>query len=171
MPNIDNTRFAPLDVSGKNYQIWKIYVETYLDSKKIGKTIVKGNDAEHHEKADTMFFLLHHLEDGLISEYLNVKDPADLWHSLAERFDHLKLVNLPKAENDWLTLRFQDFKTVSEYNSAVFRITSQLEICGKAVNDAQMIEKTLTTFHANNTILQQQYRAKDFKKFSELIMC
>ncbi|TMW95482.1 hypothetical protein EJD97_008758 [Solanum chilense] len=34
-----------------------------------------------------------------------------------------------------------------------------------------MLEKTPTTFHASNMILQQQYREKDFQKYSELISC
>ena len=34
-----------------------------------------------------------------------------------------------------------------------------------------MLEKTLTTFHASNVILQQQYREKGFQKYSELILC
>ena len=68
-------------------------------------------------------------------------------------------------------LWFQDFKTVIEYNSAVFRITSQLKLCGETIKDEDMLEKTLTTFHASNVILQQQYREKGFQKYSELISC
>ena len=32
-----------------------------------------------------------------------------------------------------------------------------------------MLEKTFFTFHASNIILQQQYRQKNFTKYSELI--
>ena len=137
----------------------------------LGDTIVKGNTATSHMKAKAMIFLRHHLDEGLKSEYLTVEDPADLWDSLKERFDHLKMVILPKARFDWLNLRLQDFKTVSEYNSAMFRITSQLKLCGEKVTDEQMLEKTFTTFHASNLLLQQQYREKGFKKYSELIVC
>ena len=34
-----------------------------------------------------------------------------------------------------------------------------------------MLEKTFSTFHASNLILQQQYREKGFKKYSQLIPC
>ncbi|XP_074290133.1 uncharacterized protein LOC141616875 [Silene latifolia] len=34
-----------------------------------------------------------------------------------------------------------------------------------------MLEKTYSTFHANNIVLQTQYREKGFKKYSELISC
>ena len=65
----------------------------------------------------------------------------------------------------------QDFKSVSEYNSAVFKITSQLKLCGENVTDEDMLEKTFSTFHASNLVLQQQYRERGFKKYSELVSC
>ena len=34
-----------------------------------------------------------------------------------------------------------------------------------------MLEKIFSTFHASNVLLQQQYREKGFKKYSELISC
>ena len=66
-------------------------------------------------------------------------------------------------------LLLQDFKTVSEYNSAIFRISSQLKLCEKNITNADMLEKTFSTFHASNVLLQQQYREKDFTKYFELI--
>ncbi|XP_056695624.1 uncharacterized protein [Spinacia oleracea] len=51
------------------------------------------------------------------------------------------------------------------------RITSQLKLCGEKITDAEMLEKTYSTFHANNIVLQTQYREKGFKKYSELISC
>ena len=68
-------------------------------------------------------------------------------------------------------LRLQDFKTVSEYNSALFRINFQLKLCGEKVTKKDMLEKTFTTFHASNVLLQQQYREQRFKKYSELHAC
>ncbi|KAM3264275.1 hypothetical protein P3L10_001269 [Capsicum annuum] len=65
-------------------------------------------------------------------------------------------------------LRFQDYKSVHEYNSVMFRISSQLKLCGETVNDDDMVEKTLSTYHASNVLLQQQYREKGFKKYTEL---
>ncbi|XP_021835140.1 uncharacterized protein [Spinacia oleracea] len=66
-------------------------------------------------------------------------------------------------------ITYKDFKSVSEYNSTLFKIVSLLKYCDQAVTKDQMIEKTLSTFHANNIVLQQQYRERDFKKYSELI--
>ncbi|KAF3666861.1 putative OTU domain-containing protein-like [Capsicum annuum] len=54
------------------------------------------------------------------------------------------------------------------WNSLKERISSQLKLCGETVNDNDMMEKTLSTFHTSNVLLQQQYREKDFKKYTEL---
>ncbi|KAK9682454.1 hypothetical protein RND81_10G074700 [Saponaria officinalis] len=53
----------------------------------------------------------------------------------------------------------------------MFRITSQLKLCGEKITDMDMLEKTYSTFHANNVVLQTQYREKSFTKYSELISC
>jgi len=113
--------------------------------------------------------LHHHLNEELKIEYLTVKDPLVLWNGLKERYDNLKLVTLPQARYDWAHLRLQDFKSVSEYNSAMFRITSKLKLYGDSITDYDMLEKTFTTFHTSNIVLQQQYREKGFKKYSKLI--
>ena len=48
----------------------------------------------------------------------------------------------------------QDFKSINEYNSAMFKITSQLKLCGDTVSDVDMMKK-MFTFHASNVLLQQ----------------
>ena len=68
-------------------------------------------------------------------------------------------------------LRLQDFKSVSEYNSTLFKISSQLKLCEEKITDENMLEKTYTTFHASNVLLQQQYQERKFTKYSELISC
>ncbi|CAA7020358.1 unnamed protein product [Microthlaspi erraticum] len=171
MPNLTSLEFEALDISGDNYLAWALDAEIHLSAKELGETIKGGNEAESKDKAKAMIFLRHHLHEGLKSEYLNVKDPQVLWTSLKERYDHQKTVILPRARYDWTHLRLQDFKSVSEYNSALFKITSKLELCGEKVTDADMLEKTFSTFHANNVVLQTQYREKGFQKYSQLISC
>ncbi|XP_021737856.1 uncharacterized protein LOC110704384 [Chenopodium quinoa] len=46
-----------------------------------------------------------------------------------------------------------------------------IELCGEKITDAEMLEKTYSTFHANNVVLQTQYREKGFTKYSDLISC
>ena len=53
----------------------------------------------------------------------------------------------------------------------MFRITSQLKLCGENITDAYMLEKSFSTFHASNLVLQQQYRERGFQRYSELISC
>ncbi|KAK4389859.1 hypothetical protein Sango_2322900 [Sesamum angolense] len=53
----------------------------------------------------------------------------------------------------------------------MFRIISKLRLCGKDVTDEQMLEKIFSTFHVSNLVLQQQYREREFKTYSELISC
>ncbi|XP_021854803.1 uncharacterized protein [Spinacia oleracea] len=171
MSNLTKLEFAALDITGKNYLSWVLDAEIHLDAKDLGDTIKEGNKATSQNKAKAMIFLRHHLHEGLKIEYLTIKDPQVLWSNLKERYDHQKTVILPKARYDWLHLRLQDFKSVSEYNSAMFRITSQLKLCGEKITDAEMLEKTYSTFHLNNIVLQTQYREKGFKKYSEPISC
>ncbi|XP_057478788.1 uncharacterized protein LOC130766108 [Actinidia eriantha] len=169
--NITKLEFVALDISGKNYLEWTLDAEIHLDVMNLGETIKEGNEASLQDRAKAMIFLRHHLHEGLKAEYLTIKDPYILWQNLTERYDYQKTIILPKACYEWIHLRLQDFKSVSEYNSAVFRITSQLKLCEENITEEDMLEKTYFTFHATNMLLQQQYRERGFKKYSELISC
>ena len=72
---------------------------------------------------------------------------------------------------DWRNLRIQDFKSVDEYNSALFKIVSKLKLCGEDITNKDMLEKTFSTFHTSNVLLQQQYREKGFTTYANLISC
>ncbi|XP_060206363.1 uncharacterized protein LOC132634064 [Lycium barbarum] len=171
MSNLSKLEFVALDISGKNYLSWVLDAEIHLDAKGLGATITQDNTTSSQDKAKAMIFLRHHLDEGLKVEYLTVKDPLELWTGLKERYDHIKVTVLPRARYEWIHLRLQDFKTVCDYNSVVYRITSQLKLCGDNITDEDMLEKTLTTFHASNLVLQQQYRERGFKKHADLISC
>ena len=101
---------------------------------------------------------------------MTIKDPSTLWKDLKEIYDHQKTVILPKARYDWLHLRLQKLQNMSEYNSAMFKITSQLKLCGENITDKDMLEKTYSTFPTNNMLLQQLYCEHGFTKYSELIL-
>ena len=68
-------------------------------------------------------------------------------------------------------LGLQDFETVSEYISALFKISFRLKLCREKITDEDMPKKTFTTFHASNVLMQQQYRERRFTKYSKLISC
>ncbi|XP_058223269.1 uncharacterized protein LOC131332983 [Rhododendron vialii] len=171
MSNYTKLDFAVLDISGRNYLLWILDVEIHLDAMKLGNTITDGNDASSKDRAKAMIFIRHHLHKDLKSEYLTMKDPLSLWNNLKERYGHQKAVILPNARYRWLNLQLQDYKSVSEYNSTLFKIVSILKLCGEHITEKDMLEKTFFTFHANNLLLQQQYRERRFEKYSNLISC
>ncbi|XP_059302326.1 uncharacterized protein LOC132054300 [Lycium ferocissimum] len=153
MANLTKLELVALNVSSKNYLSWVLDAEIHLDAMGPGDTIKDKNKASKQDCAKALIFLRHHLDEILKIDYLAFKDPLILWNNLKERYDHLKMVILPKAEYNWIHLRLQDFKSIIEYNSAMFRITSQLKLCGDTISDSDMLEKTLSTFHAWNVLL------------------
>ena len=124
MANLAKLEFVALDITGKKYLSWILDAEIHLEANALGETIKDGNNASNQDKEKAMIFLRHQLHEGLKAEYLTIKNPLVLWNNLKERYDHQKMVILPKARYDCLHLRLQDYKTVSEYNSTMFRISS-----------------------------------------------
>ena len=171
MSKISPLNFIALDISGKNYLSCILDAEINLEAINLGETIKEGNQGSLQDRAKALIFLRHHLHEDLKIEYLTVKDPLILWTELKKRFDHQNIVILPKARYDWMHLRLQDFKSVSEYNSALFKISSQLKLFGDNITEEDMLEKTFTMFHASNVLLQQQYRERIFTEYSQLISC
>jgi len=171
MLNLSKLHFEALDSSGKNYLTWAMDAEMYLAAEGNDNAIKEGNTTSDQQKAKALIFLRHHVHEDLKREYLTMKDPLVLWNKLKERYEHLKAIILPTTRYEWMHLRLQDFKSISDYNSALYIITSQLELCGEKITDEELLEKTFSTFHASNVLLQQQYREKGFKKYSELITC
>jgi len=157
MADLTKLEFVALDIIGKNYLSWILDAEIHLDAMGLGDTIKDKNDASSQNRAKAMIFFRRHLHERLKYEYLTVKDPLILWQSLKERYDHQKTVVLPKARFDWMHLRLQDFKSVREYNSTIFKIGSQLKLCREKITGDDMLEKIFSTFHASNMLLQQQY--------------
>ncbi|XP_068338916.1 uncharacterized protein [Pyrus communis] len=94
---------------------------------------------------------------------------------------HLEARNLGetiKEENsassqDWVKvmifIRHHLDEGLKMYNSAMFRISSQMKLCGETIIEEYMLEKTFSTFHASNVLLQQQYRKPGFTKYNQLL--
>ncbi|CAH9148569.1 unnamed protein product [Cuscuta epithymum] len=169
MANISKREFDVFDLSGQKYLEWKVDALAHLKANGLEEIIETNNLSSSQDKAKAIIFLRHHLHESLKSEYLLVDDPKELWDNLQERYGHQQKVLLPKAQYDWINLRFQGFKSISDYNSVMFQITSKLKLCGQKVTDADMLEKTFSTMHISNMLLQQQYREKGFKKYFDLI--
>ncbi|XP_051127608.1 uncharacterized protein LOC127249060 [Andrographis paniculata] len=134
-------------------------------------TIARDKNSPSQDRAKAMIFLCHHIDEALKMQYVTLESPLELWERLKERYDHLRPTLLQRARSEWQSLRLQDFKTVQEYNSTMFKITSQLRHCGENISESDMMEKIFSTFHASNMVLQQQYRERGFQKYSKLITC
>nr|XP_028954963.1 uncharacterized protein LOC114823712 [Malus domestica] len=125
----------------------------HLEVGNLGDTIKEVNNASSQDRAKAMIFIHRHLDEGLKSDYLTVEDLLALWKALRNIYNHQKM----------------DFKKVAEYNSAMFRISSHMKLCGENITEEDMLEKTFNTFHASNVLLQQQYREQGFTEYNQLI--
>ena len=107
-------------------------LEKILQGKETGETSENISDKEKQKveeelfikKSKTIRLMMDHLDDTLQMEYLNVEDPKFLWAELKERFGYPTEVLLPATLDEWNKLRFQDFKNVVDYNSALYKIVS-----------------------------------------------
>ena len=171
MSKINNLDFAALNLPRDNYLQWALDTKIILKSKGLGECITEDNNASEKDRYEAILIIRHHLIESLKDQYLTIENPLDLWTELKTRYDHQRTVLLPKAMYDWRNLRIQDFKSVDEYNSALFKIVSKLKLCGEDITDKDMLEKTFSTFHTSNVLLQQQYREKGFSTYANLISC
>ncbi|XP_068314917.1 uncharacterized protein [Pyrus communis] len=171
MSNLNKLDFTTLEVSGMNYLKWVQDVKLYLTATNLHPAIEKETDEPigEAEKPTAMIFIRRHIHDALQTEYLVEEDPRVLWVALADRFDHQNDTFLPEARHDWQHLRFQDFKSVNEYNFEVCRIRSLLMFCNETLTEEDLLENTYSNFSASNIVLHLQYRAQKFTKFSDLI--
>ena len=170
-PNV-NKDFAELAADGSNYLTWAMDVKIMLTSKGFLNSIEEPNPqapVSNEAKYATLHFLRHHLHPDLKNKYIMEENPRALWVALKERYDQQKAIILPEARREWSLLRLMDFKSVAEYNSAVHKICSKLRFCDQPIDDAEKIEKTLSTFLPTNRLLQQQYRRHKYTKYSDLI--
>lgn len=69
---------------------------------------------------------------------MTVEDPLILWNNLKNIFDYQNDIFLQQARHKWLNLRLQYYAIVSNYDSAMFRITSELILCSEKINDQDM---------------------------------
>ncbi|XP_070682485.1 uncharacterized protein [Malus domestica] len=166
MANLAKLDFAALDITGKNYFTWVLDTKIHLKAENLRDTIKEENISSSQDRAKAMIFIRRHLDEGLKSEYLTVEDLLTFWNALRNRYNHQTTVILPRARYEWTHLRIQDFKSVAEYNHALFRITSQMKLYGDTITEEDLLEKTFSTFHASNMLMQQQYRARGFTKYN-----
>ena len=112
MVHIVKPKFYVLDVSGQNYQSWKLDTEFHLQGEGLAYALVEDWKAIAKNKANALIFICRHLYDSLKVQYLMVRDLLKLWTKLKERYDHMKIVVLLQAQYAWQHLKLQDFKSI-----------------------------------------------------------
>ncbi|KAI5013326.1 hypothetical protein ZWY2020_028280 [Hordeum vulgare] len=161
MAEIVNKEFPELAQTGLNYLSWSSDCEIWFEGKGLLRAIGKGTllaptDPKFApENAQALHFLRHHLCPTL---------KTSIWLN-----GRLKYIVKPRAEADWIRMRFADFKTVGEYNSAPHQICTTLQLCDTEVTDTEKIEKTLSTFHPDAVQSSRNYRQGNYTRYSELI--
>ncbi|XP_076923309.1 uncharacterized protein LOC143585398 [Bidens hawaiensis] len=168
MTNIAKLEFLALKSSGDNYMPWTANTKRHLKSMGVLEAINENNTLDDHNRAKADVFIHKHIDEILQLEYFNHDNPSVLWKELKSRFDHQRDSLLPTARVKWNSLWFQDFKKVNDYIYALLNICSRLEYCGQIMSEADKLEKTYSTFHASNIILQQQLRLQNFQTYSDL---
>jgi hypothetical protein len=156
MAKLINKDLTELAVDGSNYLTWAMDVKIVLTAKCYINTINEPNPQNPIPEAQrfaTLNFLRHHLHHDLKEEYMMEDDPKKLWDSPKERYNQQQGVILPEARWEWSLLRLMDFKSVAEYNYVVHKICTKLRFCNQPLDDAEMIEKTLSSFLPANRIL------------------
>ncbi|KAL6621237.1 hypothetical protein ACP70R_033669 [Stipagrostis hirtigluma subsp. patula] len=171
MSDLMKREFDVLALNGFNYLAWSLDAEILLASKDLLRMIKPKDDKDKStpvEQAMALHILRHHLSTTLKNEYMTEKNPKVLWDLLHERFEKMEIVLLPRVKREWANLRFQDFKTIEDYNTALYGITTRMKLCGLKLEDKDLIEKTLSTFHPKLTYISRQYKKDNYKKYVDL---
>nr|XP_011470579.1 PREDICTED: uncharacterized protein LOC101306682 [Fragaria vesca subsp. vesca] len=150
--------FGKLDPQGIEYHRWVTDVENALTAKAIITTIQPLNEDLINQptstmKAQAVIIMRRHLDPALQWQYMNVKDPRALWLALEDRFGNVVDTLPPDLKEKWNNIRFQDFKTVADFNFEMLKLRSMLQYCEQNVTEADMLEKTLSTFPVPARIL------------------
>ena len=168
-----------MHVDGSKFLYWIKNAKTILNAQDLAKAIVKpvasSSNADPTDNVSTickwqaLHLLQRHLDMDLQMQYLEVDDPTELWAQLHLRYHHQRTLYQPQARTDWIQLRVMDFPSMAAYNSELHRIVSQLRHCDQDISDADLIEKTLSTFPPAHMTLSQIYRTMKFKKHANLM--
>jgi hypothetical protein len=102
-------------------------------------------------------------------EYVLEEEPSVLCTALQNCYEQQKTVTSAQVNHDWVHLRLQDYKYIGDYNHVVHKICAKLWFCEKEPSDEEKIEKTLITILPLDRVIKQQYCARKYQCYSELI--
>jgi hypothetical protein len=180
MTDLEKLKYPALDIGGSNYIVWSLESYNHLCAEGLSETVDESfvlptgptakDVATRKDAARAVCMILRHLPQDLKFNYLEERNPALIWKSLRLRFDtDRKQAMLPLLNDEWNKLCFYNFKTVTEYTTKLYSITSELSWCGKKMTELDKIEKTLTTFSPAERILAVQYRRMNHSTFNKLV--
>ena len=178
MSNTEKNKFDVLPLSGTEYPDWALQAKMYLRAEGLSDTIEEGftlptgrTTSDIPKKASkAAFILLRHMEPSLRRHYQRQENPSIIWKSLSDRFNtDRERTELPILQDQWDKLKFFKFKTVTEYASELYRITTEMEHCGETITEKQKIQKTLSTFHPRDSNLSIQLQMENHKTFDTLV--
>jgi hypothetical protein len=165
--------FEELVLDENNYPTWAMDVKISLALCGVCEAILPAEERTAPLldlfKYNDLYIIRNHLYVDLKSEYVTEEEPNVLWAALQTRYEQQNVVILPRANHDWVMLRLQDFKSIGEYNHAIYKIYVRLRFCEKELSEADKIEKTLQTMLPSDRILQHQYRVKNYQTYSDLV--
>lgn len=137
-------------------------IEIHVETMGLVDTTKSDNQASGQYRAKAMIFFTHYLDEGLKMQYITINDSLILWNNLKGKYDHLKLVNLSQARNDWFNLRLLDLKSMTKYNSSMYRTILQLNLCRDNVSEYAKLEKTYSILPSSSMLLRHQYWKNGF---------
>lgn len=165
--------FEELALNGNNYPTWASDIKIGFASRGILSTIeepvANGPPIPPKVTYSALILLRTSIHKDLKKEYLLEENPRTLWVSLKERYEQQKEIIFPDAQYQWNHLRFQDFKSVADYDHAVHDISTRLKFCEKEPTDAEKIEKTLSTMHPSDRVICAQTRKEKHQTYSALM--
>ncbi len=163
--------FDALEADGRNFLEWHDDISTYLCAEELDGALTHETTEglAKPKNWQALLVIRRHMDASLRQQYIQVREPAELWSQLKARFKHEETLFLPQARHDWYNLRVLDFPNFQAFNAELHRVSAQLRLCGDKITDAELIDKTLSTFPPATAILSQQYRNMKFKCHSELM--
>ena len=92
MSSPSRPEFGLLDLEGKEYHRWVSDMELAFESRGIeGMFADPPADFPPMAKTQTLIFMRRHIHATLKRQYLNVKDPKELWDKLRLRYNNVQI--------------------------------------------------------------------------------
>ncbi|XP_056846002.1 uncharacterized protein LOC108846633 [Raphanus sativus] len=82
---MEKLQFPALDITGTNYISWVTNVELHVESLGLSETVKENNTSTSQDKTKSVIFLTRHLDESIIYDYANMRDPKELSKSLKDR--------------------------------------------------------------------------------------